>query len=102
MGVRVVQTGMSLEESSTSTITSLASTGWGSPERVEDIAVGGDPGRMLTYHTLDRGIHWLEALCVHSGRAYEIVFANAPVAESADRAHFLSVVASFAFLSSPG
>ena len=67
----------------------------------ERITLDGSPARLLTYHWLIIGqtYHILDAISVHNGRGYEIQFQNWAGTESADRALFLSVLASFAFMS---
>jgi len=59
------------------------------------------PGRLLTYHFVIGGSnrYLLDAFCVKNGRAYEINFNNLTGTESADRALFLEVLASFHFMS---
>jgi len=74
--------------------------GFGVPEQTEAITMGGAPGKLLTYHVPSlSNRYFLFALCVHNGRGYEINFNNVTGSEDADRAVFLSVLSSFAFMS---
>ena len=42
------------------------------------------------------------ALCIHNGRAYELMFMNVPGTESTDRTLFLGIISSFSFTSAAG
>jgi hypothetical protein len=75
------------------------------PAQSEAITIGGSPGRLMTFYYTIAGlapVQMLEAVCVRNGRAYEISYANLRGTESADRALFLGVLASFTFTSAAG
>lgn len=75
------------------------------PERDEAITIGGAPARLMTFHYTIGGIapvYVLEAICVRNGRVYEISFGGLAGSETADRALFLNVLASFRFASAAG
>ena len=99
LGATSVGTSLTLEEVSAQVVAGVKSQSGADPGVAEPITMDGVPGRMLTYHFTDMGIsvHGLAAFCTHEGRAYEVIFMNAAGAETADRALFLDVVASFGF-----
>lgn len=101
--VHSIQSSLTLEEVSAQIIANLRSTA-GDPQQTEAITIDGVPGRLLTYRFLIGGSnrHLFEVFCVKNGRAYEINYNNLAGSESADRALFLSVVASFTFLTAAG
>jgi hypothetical protein len=96
--------GCTLEEVTAQYIAYLKGKMGADPEQTEAATMGGVPGRILTYHVLSNGItlHALVGLSVKNGRAYQIVFLNTAGTESADRALFLAMLASFSFLSAAG
>ena len=93
-----VQSSLTLDEVAAQIIANFRAS-FGDPEQTEALTMDGVPGRLLTYHSLMGGSnrHLLEAFCVKNGRAYEINYNNLVGTESADRALFLSVLASFRF-----
>ena len=96
------QSGLTLDAATAQIIQNIKSkSGGADPEQNEAITLGGEPGRLLTYHFVTQGlnVYELEAHCVHNGRGYEITFANLAGTENADRALFLSILATFTFLS---
>jgi YVTN family beta-propeller protein len=70
------------------------------PENSESIMMGGAPGTLLTYHVTREGVtaFLLQALTVHSGRAFSVTYISPPGTESADRATFQTVLSSFVFV----
>ena len=98
-----MQSGLTLEGLTAQVIANLRPIA-GDPEQTEPITMDGEPGRLLTYHWSLAGTsrYQLEAICERNGRGYEVNFNDVPGTESAERALFLSVVASFAFLSAGG
>jgi hypothetical protein len=70
----------------------------------EDIQIGGQPGRLLTWSGCPAYLLW--AGVVHGNRAYHIAWIDQfatgnPTLQSADKALFLKIVASFKFTTSP-
>jgi hypothetical protein len=100
MALQTASTILTLEEVTAGIALVIKSKGAGDPEKTEAIAMGGAAAKLLTYHysLMGLNVYQLEAICVHSGRAHELSFGNVAGTESADRALFLAVLASFAFL----
>jgi hypothetical protein len=73
------------------------------PESTEAITIAGVPGKMLTYHVTYQGVtaFMLEALTVHSGRAFMVLYISPPGTETVDRAAFMNVLSSFVFVPAP-
>jgi YVTN family beta-propeller protein len=92
-------TSQTLDELSASIVARVKGASGADPEQTEAITLGGASGRMLTYHFPSLGGYALDAFCVHNGRAYEVAFSDVAGRETADRAFFLSVLASFTFMS---
>jgi len=69
------------------------------PEQNEAITMAGVPGRLFAYHFARNGVsrYEIDAYCVSNGRGYELSFSNTAGTESADRALFLDILASFGF-----
>jgi YVTN family beta-propeller protein len=69
------------------------------PEQDEAITMAGVPGRLLAYHFVMNGVnrYEIDAFCVSNGRGYELSFVNTAGTETADRALFLGVLATFEF-----
>jgi len=69
------------------------------PEQNEAITMAGVPGRLLAYHFLSSGVsrYEIDAFCVSNGRGYELSLVNTAGTETADRALFLDILASFRF-----
>jgi hypothetical protein len=69
------------------------------PEQNDAITMAGVPGRLLAYHFLNSGVsrYEIDAFCVSNGRGYELSFVNTAGTETADRALFLDILASFRF-----
>ena len=99
IGVKSIPTSLNLEEVSAQIIANIKARTGADAEQTEALTMGGVPGRMLTYHffSLGMNVHQLDAFCVRNGRGYEIAFANVAGTETADRALFLGIVASFGF-----
>jgi hypothetical protein len=99
IGVKSVPTSLTLEEVSAQIIANIRARTGADPEQTEALTMGGVPGRMFMYHFFNIGmnVHQLDAFCVRNGRGYEIAFANVAGTETADRALFLDIVASFGF-----
>lgn len=95
------QSSLTLEAQTAELVAGIKSKTGADPEQSEAITLGGVPGRLLTYHFVTQGLnaYELEAITVHNGRAYELTFANVAGTESADRALFLSILATLTFLS---
>ncbi len=72
------------------------------PAKVEDITLGGVPGKMLTFRYTDAGEPRIafEAHCVQAPRVYELIYTDVGTTEDADRAEFLEIVRSFGFMHS--
>ena len=104
IGTATEQSSLTLEAQTAKVVASLKSKIGADPEQSEVITLGGAPGRLQTYHFVNQGlnIHELDVVCVHNGRGYELAFANVAGTESADRTLFLSILATFTFLSAGG
>jgi YVTN family beta-propeller protein len=96
-----VASSASLDQFVATTITIWKSAFGVDPEQNDAITLGGAPARLLAFHVTvgNLTMYWPEAICVHNGRAYQVEFTDLAGNESADRALFQNVLASFAFTS---
>jgi hypothetical protein len=75
-----------------------------SPQASENIRLGGEPGRLLTWTGCPAFVLW--AAVVHGNRSYDIIwidqYANGSgTLQAADKALFKTILASFAFTTKP-
>jgi hypothetical protein len=101
----LAQSSQTLEQLSAAVISNIMSKPGAELEQTEAITMDGAPAQMLTYRAIKYPsvppLHFLDAFCVHNGRAYELVFWDLTF-KSADRTLFLHILASFHFLSAAG
>lgn len=101
IGVVSNPTALSLDDMTAVAVAASKSAFGVDPEQTESITLGGAPARLLTFHVASGTATGfvLEAVCVHNGRGYMLVFMNDAGTEAADRALFTGILATFTFTS---
>jgi hypothetical protein len=97
----VQEKGMTLKRLAIEINASLKQQTGADPAQTESITLDGVPAVLVRHHyvqTNGLATNHLDAFCVRGDRVYEIFYANAAGHEAADRAFFLAVIATFAFL----